>query len=153
MFSFDFVYSGNNHVRSSLMLFAAITALWGFLMIVTSVMLLQGLRKEIEHRMEPWIWCLGLFTIFRGLVIIYASIVNDMVFSYHIVMCLFWILFVICNGYAWLVVHSFYHELCEVTRLEDVARVKMETMSSFTASRPTTPGARSYRSTRTNEEE
>ncbi|XP_047741336.1 uncharacterized protein LOC125179464 [Hyalella azteca] len=29
------------------------------------------------------------------------------------------------NMYAWLVVHSFYHELCEVTRLEDVARTKV----------------------------
>lgn len=76
-------------------------------------------------RLEPWIWCMAIFTVWRSLVIIYASIVNDMVFAYHIIMCLFWILFILGNVYAWLVVHSFYHELCEVTRLEDVARVKV----------------------------
>lgn len=32
---------------------------------------------------------------------------------------------IVTNAYAWLVVHSFYHELCEITRLEDVARVKV----------------------------
>ena len=66
-----------------------------------------------------------MFTIFRALVIIYVSIVNDMIFAYHILMCLLWIGLILSNGYAWLVVHSFYHELCEVTRLEDVARVKV----------------------------
>ncbi|KAG7159347.1 uncharacterized protein LOC121877593 isoform X2 [Homarus americanus] len=143
LFSYDFVYSGSPHVRYSLMLFGGVTAFGGLCMILTSVMLLQGLRKEMEMRLEPWIWCMAIFTIWRSLIIIYASIVNDLVFSYHILMCLFWIIFILGNVYAWLVVHSFYHELCEVTRLEDVARVKMETMSSFTASRPTTPGARS----------
>ncbi|KAB7494510.1 hypothetical protein Anas_00378 [Armadillidium nasatum] len=146
LFSFDFVYVGNPHVRNSLMLFGAVTALWGIALMVTSIMLLQGLRKEIEVRLEPWLWCVGLFTIWRSLVIIYASIVNDMYFAYHIVMCLMWILLIVANAYAWLVVHSFYHELCEITRLEDVARVKMETMS-FMGSRPTTPGARSIVST------
>ncbi|XP_071522938.1 uncharacterized protein pasi2 isoform X2 [Panulirus ornatus] len=143
LFSYDFVYSGNPHVRNSLILFGGVTAFGGLALIVTSVVLLQGLRKEMEMRLEPWIWCMAIFTIWRSLIIIYASIVNDMVFTYHVLMCLLWILFILCNVYAWLVVHSFYHELCEVTRLEDVARVKMETMSSFTASRPTTPGARS----------
>ncbi|KAK3883072.1 hypothetical protein Pcinc_012584 [Petrolisthes cinctipes] len=177
LFSYDFVYAGNPHVRNSLMLFGGITALGGLGLIITSVLLLQGLRKEIEMRLEPWIWIMAIFTAYRSLVIIYASVVNDMVFAYHILMCLLWILFILGNVYAWLVVHSFYHELCEVTRLEDVARVKietmstrgfsscpttpgaqsirstqmdykMETMSSFTASRPTTPGARSDYSSR-----
>ncbi|XP_050740595.1 uncharacterized protein LOC127010450 isoform X2 [Eriocheir sinensis] len=143
LFSYDFVYAGNLNVRNSLMLFGGITAAGGLGLIVCSVLLLQGLRKEMEMRLEPWIWCMAIFTIWRSLVIIYASIVNDMVFAYHIIMCLFWILFILGNVYAWLVVHSFYHELCEVTRLEDVARVKMELMSSLTASRPTTPGNKS----------
>lgn len=81
--------------------------------------------QEIEFRMEPWIWCMALFTAWRILIIIYSSIVNDMVFAYHVVMCLLWLLFIAGNIFAWLVVHSFYHELCEVTRLEDVARVKV----------------------------
>ncbi|XP_042239321.1 uncharacterized protein LOC121877593 isoform X1 [Homarus americanus] len=148
LFSYDFVYSGSPHVRYSLMLFGGVTAFGGLCMILTSVMLLQGLRKEMEMRLEPWIWCMAIFTIWRSLIIIYASIVNDLVFSYHILMCLFWIIFILGNVYAWLVVHSFYHELCEVTRLEDVARVKMDTMSTMGySSRPTTPGARSTIST------
>ncbi|XP_047482375.1 uncharacterized protein LOC125034545 isoform X1 [Penaeus chinensis] len=148
LFSYDFVYSGNPHVRNSLMLFGGITAFGGVCLIVTSVALLQGLRKEIEFRMEPWIWCMALFTAWRILITIYSSIVNDMVFAYHVVMCLLWLLFIGGNTFAWLVVHSFYHELCEVTRLEDVARVKMDTMSTMGfSSRPTTPGARSTIST------
>ncbi|KAG0717587.1 hypothetical protein GWK47_054104 [Chionoecetes opilio] len=154
LFSYDFVYAGNLNVRNSLMLFGGITAAGGLSLIVTSVLLLQGLRKENEMcldlslqenemRLEPWIWCMAVFTAWRSLVIIYASIVNDMVFTYHILMCLLWILFILGNIYAWLVVHSFYHELCEISKLEDVARVKMEVMSSFSASRPTTPGTKS----------
>lgn len=148
LFSYDFVYTGNPHVRNTLMLFGAITAIGGLCLIGTSVALLQGLRKEIEMRLEPWIWCMAIFTVWRGLIIIYSSIVNDMVFSYHVLMCLFWLLFIGGNVFAWLVVHSFYHELCEITRLEDVARVKMDTMSTMGySSRPTTPGARSTIST------
>ncbi|CAL4246747.1 unnamed protein product, partial [Meganyctiphanes norvegica] len=111
-------------VRRCLMTFAAITAIGGIALIVTAVMLLQGLRKEMEMRMEPWIWCMAIFTVWRSLVIIFASIVNDMIFAYHILMCLFWICFIGGNIFSWLVVHSFYHELCEVTRLEDCARAK-----------------------------
>ena len=81
--------------------------------------------QEYELRLEPWLWCVGTFTIYRSLVIIYASIVNDLFFGYHILMCLIWVFLILTNVYAWLVVHSFYHELCEVTRLEDVARVKV----------------------------
>ncbi|KAK7068853.1 hypothetical protein SK128_000746 [Halocaridina rubra] len=148
LFSYDFVYTGNEHVRNSLMLFGGITAIGGICLIGTSIVLLQGLRKEIELRLEPWIWCMAIFTIWRSLIIIYSSVVNDMVFAYHIIMCLLWILFIAGNLFAWLVVHSFYHELCEVTRLEDVARVKMDTMSTMGySSRPTTPGARSTIST------
>ncbi|XP_076052900.1 protein pasi2 isoform X2 [Oratosquilla oratoria] len=145
LFSYDFVYSGNPHVRNSLMLFGGVTAVGGLALIVTSIMLLQGLRKEIETRMEPWIWCMAIFNVWRFLIFIYSTVVNDMVFSYHIVMCIFWMFFVVMNVYAWLVVHSFYHELCEVARLEDIARVKMETASTYTGfnSRPTTPGAQS----------
>ncbi|XP_068204451.1 uncharacterized protein [Palaemon carinicauda] len=148
LFSYDFVYTGNEHVRNSLMLFGGITALGGVCLIGCSIILLQGLRKEIEMRMEPWIWCMAIFTVWRGIIITYSSIVNDMIFAYHILMCLFWLMFIAGNIFAWLVVHSFYHELCEVTRLEDVARVKMDTMSTMGySSRPTTPGARSTLST------
>lgn len=142
LFSFDFVYVGNPHVRNSLVLFAALCSLCGLILIVASVMLMQGLRRENEARMEAWLWSVGVVTIFRTLVVIYSSIVNDLVFGYHIVILLFGLLLLAGNIYAWLVVHSFYHELCEVTRLEDVARVKIETMSTF-GSRPTTPGQHS----------
>ncbi|XP_071522916.1 uncharacterized protein [Panulirus ornatus] len=143
LFSYDFVYSGSPFVRISLMVFGAITAFGGVCLIVTSFMLLQGLRKEIEIRLEPWLWCMAVFTVWRLLITIYSSVVNDMLFSYHIAMCLFWTYFILVNVYAWLVVHSYYNELCEVTRLEDIAMVKMDMMSS----RPTTPGARSGLST------
>jgi len=143
LFSFDFVYVGNPHVRNSLVLFAAFSALAGLLLIIFSSLLLKGLRQERESQMEYWLWSVAIVTIYRTIVVVYSSSVNDMVFAYHVVILLTGGLWLGGNIYAWLVVHSFYHELCDLTRLEDVARVKIETMSSYGGSRPTTPGQHS----------
>ncbi|KAF2345615.1 hypothetical protein FHG87_023629, partial [Trinorchestia longiramus] len=93
LFSFDFVYVGNPHVRNSLVLFAAVSAIGGLVLIVASVLLMQGLRREDESRMETWLWSVVVVTVFRMLVVIYSSIVNDMVFSYHVIILLFGLFF------------------------------------------------------------
>lgn len=42
--------------------------------------------------MEAWLWSVGVVTVFRTLVVIYSSIVNDLVFAYHVVILLFGLL-------------------------------------------------------------
>ena len=50
-------------------------------------------------------------------------------------MLIIWFLLTIVNVFAWLVVYSNYQELSDITRLEDMAKLKMSTLSSLNASR------------------
>lgn len=40
--------------------------------------------------MEGWLWVVAVVTIFKTLVIVYSSVVNDMVFAYHRVILIMW---------------------------------------------------------------
>jgi len=132
--SFDFVYAGNAHVRSSLIAVAIISLLLSFPLLVSSVVLLVGLRREREQRLEPWLICMALFVIWRLVSFVYWSVVNDMMFSYHITIVVLWVLITIVNVFSWVVVYSNYQELSDITRLEDMAKLKMGTMSSLNMS-------------------
>nr|CAG4644299.1 EOG090X0DL4 [Lepidurus arcticus] len=143
--SFQFVYVGNIHVRNSLIVFALLSAFGAFAMLVTSVMLLKSLRKEYEGGMIPWLVVSFLFFGWRTIAIIHASIINDMIFGYHISMCLLWVLCILLGACGWVIVYSLYLELSDLTKLEDIAHLRMGTMSSLNithsvaGSRPTTP--------------
>lgn len=50
-------------------------------------------------------------------------------------MLVVWFLLNCINVFTWLVVYSNYQELSDITRLEDMAKLKMSTMSSLNASR------------------
>ena len=50
-------------------------------------------------------------------------------------MLLFWFMLTMLNVFVWLVVYSNYQELSDITRLEDMAKLKMSTLSSLNASR------------------
>ena len=50
-------------------------------------------------------------------------------------MLVIWLLLTTVNVFAWLVVFSNYQELSDLTRLEDLAKLKMSTLSSLDASR------------------
>ena len=50
-------------------------------------------------------------------------------------MLLLWFLLLSLNVFVWLVVYSNYQELSDITRLEDMAKLKMSTLSSLNASR------------------
>ncbi|XP_012270667.1 uncharacterized protein LOC105694511 [Orussus abietinus] len=145
--SYEFVYVGNMHVRNALIVFALFSMLGGMVIFVTSLMLIRALRKEYEKKMVPWLYSFAIFTMFRFLAFLFFSIVNDLIFAYNILMCLFWIAFICFSVYGWLLVYSLYIELSDLTRLEDLAHLRIGTMQSLNAStthsiagsRPTTP--------------
>ncbi|GLG99514.1 Uncharacterized protein GBIM_05966 [Gryllus bimaculatus] len=145
--SFEFVYVGSVHVRNSLIVWALFSLIGGFVIMVTSIILIVALRKEHEKKMVPWLYSFAVFTLFRLFAFIFCSIVNDMIFGYNIAMCLLWILFTVASVYGWLLVYSLYLELADLTKLEDLAHLRMGTLASLNAStthslagsRPTTP--------------
>nr|CAG4638733.1 EOG090X0DL4 [Cyclestheria hislopi] len=143
--SFQFVYVGNPHVRNSLIVFALLSLVAAIALFVTSCILLRALHKEYEKNMLPWLYASAIFFAWRTFAIIFASIVNDLIFGYHIAMCLFWILFIVLGIFGWIVVYSLYLELSDLTKLEDLAHLRMGTVSSLnvthsvSGSRPTTP--------------
>lgn len=143
--SFQFVYVGNSNVRNCLIVFALFSAITAVALFVTSCILIKGLRKEMEKDMIPWLWTSAVFIFWRTFAIIFASIVNDMIFGYHIAMCIMWIAFIVVGALGWIIVYSLYLELSDLTKLEDLAHLRMGTMSSLNmtqsiaGSRPTTP--------------
>ncbi|XP_045770740.1 uncharacterized protein LOC123871157 [Maniola jurtina] len=141
--SFQFVYVGSPAVRNVLIVFALFSWIGSVVVLVTSIILIIALRKEYEKRMVAWLYAFGVFISFRLIAFLFASIVNDMIFAYNIFMCLCWIVFIVCGAYGWLLVYSLYLELSDLTKLEDLAHLRMGTMASLNASlagsRPTTP--------------
>ncbi|XP_015124477.1 uncharacterized protein LOC107046381 [Diachasma alloeum] len=145
--SYEFVYVGNKHVRNALLVAALFSMLGAVAVIVTSIILINALRKEYEKKIIPWLYVFAGFTIFRVLAFLLFCIVNDMIFAYNIMMCLLWIVFLLFSAYGWLIVYTLYLELSDLSRLEDLAHLRMGTMQSLNAStthsiagsRPTTP--------------
>lgn len=135
IFSFDFVYVGNPHVRNLLVVTHVFSLLGAFALLVTSVMLLDALRKEQETAFKGWLYVMAFFTPWRIISWVYAAIVNDMIFSYNIVMFIAWLVFNILNLLSCVCIFSLYLELNDLTKLQDLARLKMDTMSSLPASR------------------
>lgn len=128
-------------------MFALFSLLAGCAVLVTSVILIIALRKEYETKIRPWLWAFAVFTVLRFFATLFFAIVNDLIFFYNITMVLLWILLVIGCFWSWLLVYSFYVELSDLTRLEDLAHLRLGTMASVHAStnpslagsRPTTP--------------
>ncbi|XP_055390121.1 uncharacterized protein LOC129619066 isoform X2 [Condylostylus longicornis] len=145
--SYEFVYVGNIHIRNALIIFALFSLLSSLVIFITSILLVVALRKEHERKIIPWLWTFAAFTIFRFFAFLFFSIVNDLIFAYNIMMVLLWILIIGISTYGWLIVYSLYLELADLTKLEDLAHLRMGTMASLNAStthslagsRPTTP--------------
>ncbi|KAG8037985.1 hypothetical protein G9C98_006310 [Cotesia typhae] len=145
--SYEFVYVGNPHIRNALIVAALFSLLGSIILLVTSAILINALRKEYEKRMVPWLYCFAAFTVFRVFAYLFFCIVNDMIFAYNIMICLLWLLFLCYSIYGWLTVYTLYIELSDLTRLEDLAHLRIGTMQSLNAStthsiagsRPTTP--------------
>ena len=143
LFSFDFVYVGNHHVRNLLFMSALFTLAGAVAVFISSCATLDALRLEKETGFKAWLISMGIFTPWRIVAWVYAFIVNDMIFAYHIIMFFVWLFFNIINVMAWMVMYSLYLELTGISQLEDMAKLKMDTMSSragsIYGSRPTSP--------------
>lgn len=131
--SYEFVYVGNPNVRNGLMIFALFSLLTGVVILYTSVLLVIALRKEYEHKILPWLWSFAVFTIVRLLAFLFFSIVNDMIFAYNILMVVVWTLLLIGCAYSWLVIYSLYLELSDLTKLEDLAHLRVSWGGNETA--------------------
>jgi hypothetical protein len=75
--------------------------------------------------MVSWLYVVAGFTVWRAFAFIFASIVNDLYFGYNLAMCLLWILFTISSAYGWVLVYSLYLELSDLTKLEDLAHLRV----------------------------
>lgn len=145
--SYEFVYVGNVHVRNALIIFALFSLIGGVVVLFTSILLIIALRKEYEKKISPWLWSFAVFILFRFFAFLFFAIVNDLIFAYNILMVLCWIAIIAASVYGWLLIYSLYLELADLTKLEDLAHLRMGTMASLNAStthslagsRPTTP--------------
>ena len=144
--SFDFVYVGNAHsksiqlfkksiifmvvsVRNLLIMSSVFSLLSGIALFVTNVFLLDGLRKEKETAFRPWLYVMGFVTSWKIVAWAFAGIVNDMIFAYNIIMLIAWFFFNIINVFSFLCIYSLYLELNDLTKLEDLARLKVTVYS------------------------
>ena len=73
----------------------------------------------------PWLYAFAIFTIFRLFAYLFFSIVNDLIFAYNILMCLLWTVFLAISIYGWILIYSLYIELSDLTRLEDLAHLRV----------------------------
>lgn len=66
-----------------------------------------------------------MFTVLRSLAWLFFSIVNDLIFAYNILMCLLWAISIFFCVWSWLVVYSLYIELKSLSKLEDLAQLRV----------------------------
>jgi hypothetical protein len=79
----------------------------------------------------PWLWSWGIFTGFRFFAFLFFAIVNDLIFFYNIAMTMLWIIIISVSIYGWLVVYSLYLELSDLTKLEDLAHLRVSNENSI----------------------
>lgn len=96
---------------------------------------MSALKKESEVRFRHWLQSMAIFILVRTFFLLFSSLVNDLYFGYHQTMLVLWTLCTALNVFAFLVVVSNYQELSNITKLEDMAKLKMSTLSSLNASR------------------
>ena len=130
LFSFDFVYVGNHHIRNILMMSALLSVLQSILLFITSCITLNALRLEKETGFTSWLIVMGVFVLWRILAWAYSSIVNDMIFGYHIFTMIIWMALSVAGAFSWTVVYSLYLQLTSITKIETSARMKMDTLGS-----------------------
>merc|ERR1712241_1329848 len=126
---------GNADVRNLLMAIAVFSMLFGVCLFFASCYMLDGLRKEDEKTFVPWLWTMGLFAPFKVVAWGFSGIVNDMIFVYNVLMVLAWFGVNIINCFWWTFIYSLYLELRDLSKLQDLAKLEMDTMSSVPASR------------------
>lgn len=79
----------------------------------------------------PWLFSFAAFTVFRLIAWLFSSIANDPIFGYNFTMILLGALFNVINVYGWILVYSLYLELFDLTKLEDLAHLRVCILSFF----------------------
>ena len=74
-----------------------------------------------------WLYIMAFFTPWKWLVWLYAGIVNDIIFAYNIIMLIAWFFFNIVNTASFICIWSLYLELNDLTKLQDLAKLKVGT--------------------------
>ena len=92
---------------------------------VSAFLFQDGLRKEQETAFKAWLYTMGIFTCWKWVAWGFGFIVNDMIFIYNIIMTFAWFFFNILNVLSFLCVYSLYLELNDLTKLQDMARLKV----------------------------
>lgn len=73
----------------------------------------------------PWLYCFAGFIVFRFFALLFFSILNDLIFAYNIFITIIWVLIIPASIYGWLTVYSLYVELADLTKLEDLAHLRV----------------------------
>lgn len=81
--------------------------------------------QEHEKRIVPWLFSFAAFTLFRLIAWLFSSIANDPIFGYNFTMILLGAVFSVINVYGWILVYSLYLELFDLTKLEDLAHLRV----------------------------
>ena len=68
---------------------------------------------------------MAFFTPWKWLTWLYAGIVNDQIFAYNIIMLIAWFIFNVLNTASFVCIWSLYLELNDLTKLQDLARLKV----------------------------
>ena len=68
---------------------------------------------------------MAFFTPWKWLAWLYAIIVNDNIFAYNIIMLIAWFIFNILNTASFICIYSLYLELNDLTKLQDLAKLKV----------------------------
>lgn len=134
-FSFLFVYSGNRYIRYSLIFVSTVLILSAMLLFTASIIIIPALKKEYELKFRPWLYTMTVFIFIRFITIIFQSVANDLYFLYHQLVLLLWFILIPLDVFALLIVYSNYQELSDITKIEDMAKLKMSTLSSLQGSR------------------
>lgn len=79
----------------------------------------------------PWLWAYGIFLGFRFFAFLFFAIVNDLIFAYNIMMTILWIMIIAVSLYGWLLIYSLYLELSDLTKLEDLAHLRVRLNLKF----------------------
>lgn len=73
----------------------------------------------------PWLYVFAGFIVFRFFALLFFSILNDLIFAYNILITIIWVLIIPASVYGWLTVYSLYVELADLTKLEDLAHLRV----------------------------
>ena len=76
-----------------------------------------------------WLYIMAFFTPWKWLAWLYAGIVNDIIFGYNILMLIAWFGFNVLNTASFICIWSLYLELNDLTKLQDLAKLKVGTES------------------------